>query len=143
MNYSYGYANFLFRYFRLTGIFFLKVTKSSLFNVSTKSSKPVDKNLKLSKNLMYSYVPDIYFSFVSSIKSIFTLSFSLLPNLWKNRWQSQLLKLWNENGIKLFCSGVTLKKHFWWTGPLYLPVKWQWSPTLSTIISFWQNWQIL
>ena len=62
--------------------------RSSLSNVLTNASNPIDKNLLLSINIIQTYVTDIDSSFVLGIKPNFTLSFFLPINFLKIRWQS-------------------------------------------------------
>ena len=59
MKYSYGYANFLFKYSQLSENF-SKISKSSVSNVLANESE----NRKISKNRIHPFDTDMFFSIV-------------------------------------------------------------------------------
>ena len=62
------------------------------------------------------------------------------------KWKSYFSPLWKKTGIlNLVGDSSRARLHLECAGPLYLPVKWQWSITFESRGSmvFWQIWHIL
>ena len=124
MKYSYGYTYFSIRYSHLSRNSFFKVSKTSLSIVLTLSSKPIDKNRSLSRNLKHPYVADKCSS--SVLKYIFKVYFIIFYQLtFKKKMTIIVTKIAKRKWLKIILSlcnnNVTVSMS--WTEPLYLTDK--------------------